>query len=80
MAGQTKHGVAPLTRKKEIMQETDGEMRRLRSYHTGVKTKVGGVRMPVWKYEAIMAVFEKQGLSFSEGMERVADTQILRTR
>ena len=32
------------------------------------------------KYEAVMAVFAKEGLSFSEGMERVIDTQILRTR
>jgi hypothetical protein len=27
-----------------------------------------------------MAVFAKEGLSFSEGMERVIDTQVLRTR
>ena len=46
----------------------------------GFATKVGGVRIPVAKYEAVMAVFAKEGLSFSEGMERVIDTQILRTR
>jgi hypothetical protein len=62
------------------MKTTDGETRRLGRYHTGVETKVGGVRLPVWKYDAIMVVFAKQGLSFSEGMERVADTQILRDR
>ena len=62
------------------MNMTNGEARRVGKYHTGVKTKVGGIRMPVEKYEAVMAVFEKQGMSFSEGMERLVDTQILRTR
>ena len=62
------------------MMMTDGEARRVGKYHTGIATKVGGVRMPVAKYEAVMAVFEKQGMSFSEGMERLVDTQILRTR
>ena len=62
------------------MMMTDGETRRVGAYHNGIETKVGGVRMPVWKYEAVMAVFAKEGLSFSEGMERVVDTQILRTR
>jgi hypothetical protein len=62
------------------MNMTNGEARRLGEYHTGIATKVGGVRIPVAKYEAVMAVFAKEGLSFSEGMERVIDTQILRTR
>ena len=62
------------------MMMTDGEARRVGSYHTGITTKVGGVRIPVAKYEAVMAVFAKEGLSFSEGMERVIDTQILRDR
>ena len=62
------------------MNMTNGETRRVGKYHTGIATKVGGVRMPVEKYEAVMAVFEKQGMSFSEGMERMIDTQILRTR
>ena len=62
------------------MNMTNGEARRGGKYHTGIKTKVGGVRLPVAKYEAVMAVFAKEGLSFSEGMERMIDTQILRTR
>ena len=62
------------------MNMTNGETRRVGKYHTGVATKVGGVRMPVAKYEAVMAVFAKEGMSFSEGMERMIDTQILRTR
>ena len=62
------------------MNMTNGEARRLGEYHTGIATKVGGVRIPVAKYEAVMAGFAKEGLSFSEGMERVIDTQILRTR
>ena len=62
------------------MKTTDGEARRLGRYHTGVETKVGGVRLPVAEYQAVMAQFTKEGLSFSEGMERVIDTQILRTR
>jgi hypothetical protein len=62
------------------MNMTNGEARRLGEYHTGIATKVGGVRIPVAKYEAVMAVFAKEGLSFSEGMERVIDTQVLRTR
>jgi len=62
------------------MNMTDGEARRVGAYHTGIETKVGGVRIPVAKYEAVMAVFAKEGLSFSEGMERMIDTQILRTR
>ena len=62
------------------MMMTDGEARKLGAYHTGIQTKVGGVRLPVAKYEAVMAVFAKEGLSFSEGMERVVDTQILRDR
>ena len=62
------------------MNMTNGEARKLGAYHTGIKTKVGGVRIPVAKYEAVMAVFAKEGLSFSEGMERMIDTQILRTR
>ena len=62
------------------MNMTNGEARRVGAYHTGIATKVGGVRIPVAKYEAVMAVFAKEGLSFSEGMERVIDTQILRTR
>ena len=62
------------------LQATHGETRRLGAYHTGIKTKVGGVRMPVWKYEAAMAVFAKHGLSFSAGMERLVDTQVLRDR
>ena len=62
------------------MMMTDGETRKLGAYHTGIETKVGGVRIPVAKYEAVMAVFAKEGLSFSEGIERVIDTQILRDR
>jgi len=62
------------------MMMTDGETRKLGSYHTGIATKVVGVRMPVDKIERIRAVFEKQGLTMSEGLERVVDTQILRTR
>jgi len=62
------------------MNMTDGEARRVGTYHTGVETKVVGVRMPVAKIERIRAVFEKQGLTMSEGLEWVVDTQILRTR
>ena len=62
------------------MNMTNGEARRVGKYHTGVKTKVGGIRMPVEKYEAVMAVFEKQGMTMSEGLERLVDTQILRKR
>jgi len=62
------------------MNMTDGEARRVGTYHTGVETKVVGVRMPVEKIERIRAVFEKQGLTMSEGLEWVVDTQILRTR
>ena len=63
-----------------MLQETDGEMRRLGTYHTGIETKVVGTRMPVDKIEAVKAVFEKQGLTMSEGIERLIDTQLLRTR
>ena len=45
-----------------MLQETDGEVRRLGTYHTGIETKVVGLRMPVEKIEAVRAVFEKQGL------------------
>jgi len=62
------------------MNMTDGEARRVGTYHTGVETKVVGVRMPVEKIERVRAVFEKQGLTMSEGLEWVVDTQILRTR
>jgi len=63
-----------------LLQETDGEMRRLGTYHTGIETKVVGTRMPVDKIAAVKAVFEKQGLTMSEGIERLIDTQLLRTR
>ena len=59
---------------------TDGETRRVGKYHTGIATKVVGLRMPVEKIEAVRAVFEKQGLTMSEGLERLVDTQILRKR
>ena len=59
---------------------TDGEIRKLGAYHTGIETKVVGVRMPVDKIEAVRAVFEKAGMTMSEGMEWVVDTQILRKR
>jgi len=59
---------------------TDGETRRVGAYHTGIETKVVGLRMPVEKIEAVRAVFEKQGLTMSEGLERLVDTQILRKR
>jgi len=36
--------------------------------------------MPTDKIEAMRAVFEKQGLTMSEGLERLVDTQLLRTR
>ena len=62
------------------MMLTDGEARRVGSYHTGIETKVVGVRMPADKIEAMRAVFEKQGLTMSEGLERLVDTQLLRTR
>jgi len=62
------------------MNMTDGEARRVGTYHTGVETKVVGVRMPVAKIERIRAKFAKQGMMMSEGMEWIADTQILRTR
>ena len=62
------------------MNMTDGEARRVGTYHTGIETKVVGVRMPVEKIEAVRAVFEKQGLTMSEGLERLVDTQILRAR
>ena len=62
------------------MMMTDGEARRVGAYHTGVATKVVGVRMPVEKVEAMRAVFEKAGLTMSEGLERLVDTQILRKR
>ena len=61
-------------------KETDGEARRLGAYHTGIATKVVGARMPVDKIEAVKAVFAKQGLTFSEGIERLVDTQVLRKR
>jgi len=62
------------------MNMTDGEARRVGAYHTGIETKVVGARMPVEKIEAVRAVFEKQGLTMSEGLERLVDTQILRKR
>ena len=62
------------------MMMTDGETRKLGAYHTGIETKVVGARMPVEKIERVRAVFEKQGLTMSEGLEWVVDTQILRTR
>ena len=62
------------------MNMTDGEARRVGTYHTGIETKVVGVRMPVDKIERVRAVFAKQGLTFSEGIERLVDTQLLRTR
>ena len=63
-----------------MLKGTDGEARRLGAYHTGIETRVVGVRMPVDKIEAARAVFEKAGMTMSEGMEWVVDTQILRTR
>ena len=62
------------------MMMTDGEARRVGAYHTGIETKGVGVRMPTDKSEAMRAVFEKQGLTMSEGLERLVDTQLLRTR
>ena len=62
------------------MNMTNGETRRVGKYHTGIETKVVGLRMPVEKIEAVRAVFEKQGLTMSEGLERLVDTQILRKR
>ena len=59
---------------------TDGEIRKLGAYHTGIETKVVGVRMPVDKIERVRAIFEKAGMTLSEGMEWVVDTQILRKR
>jgi len=67
-------------RKRDTMNMTDGETRRVGAYHTGVETKVVGVRMPVSKIEAVRAVFEKAGMTMSEGLEWVVDTQVLRTR
>ena len=62
------------------MNMTDGETRRVGTYHTGIETKVVGVRMPVDKIERVRAQFAKQGMTMSEGMEWVVDTQLLRTR
>ena len=62
------------------MMMTDGEARRVGAYHTGIETKVVGVRMPTDKIEAMRAVFEKAGLTMSEGLERRVDRQLLRTR
>jgi len=62
------------------MNMTDGETRKVGAYHTGIETKVVGLRMPTDKIEAVRAVFEKQGLTMSEGLERMIDTQILRKR
>jgi len=62
------------------MMMTDGETRKLGAYHTGIETKVVGARMPVEKIERVRAVFEKAGMTMSEGMEWVVDTQILRKR
>jgi len=62
------------------MKATHGETRRLGRYHTGIETKVVGARMPVDKIEAVKKVFEKQGLTMSEGFERLVDTQLLRQR
>jgi len=62
------------------MNMTDGETRRVGKYHTGIETKVVGARMPVDKIERVRAVFEKEGLTMSEGLERLVDTQILRKR
>jgi len=63
-----------------MLKETDGEIRRLGAYHTGIETKVVGARMPVDKIERVRAVFEKQGLTMSEGIERLIDTQLIRDR
>ena len=63
-----------------MLKETHGEARRLGAYHTGIETKVVGVRMPVDKIEAVRVVFQKAGMTMSEGMEWVVDTQVLRTR
>ena len=62
------------------MNMTDGESRKLGPYHTGIETKVVGARMPVDKIERVRVIFAKQGLTMSEGIERLVDTQILRKR
>ena len=62
------------------MNMTNGETRRVGAYHTGIATKVVGARMPVDKIERVRVIFAKQGLTMSEGIERLVDTQILRKR
>ena len=63
-----------------MLNKTDGSRRRLGAYHTGVETKTVAARMPAEKIEAARAVFEKAGMSMSEGIEFLFDTQLLRRR
>jgi hypothetical protein len=58
-----------------MLKETDGELRRMGAYHSGVKTAVVAARMPVVKVDAVKAAAHKLGLSISEYIEWLFDTQ-----
>ena len=58
-----------------MLKETDGELRRMGNYHSGVKTAVVAARMPVAKVDAVKAAAHKLGLSISEYIEWLFDTQ-----
>jgi len=61
---------------------TDGEQRRVGRYHHGIATRPVTIRLPVWKYERLLTLFEARGFadSFSAGLEDSLDRNDLRER
>jgi len=63
-----------------MINKTDGAVRRLGKYHHGEPTKVVGVRLPVRKVERMKEMAEAAGMTTSEWVEWILDTQPFRSR
>jgi predicted DNA-binding protein len=62
------------------MAMTQTEARRLGKYHHGRQTAVMGVRLPVEMKKQVAKMAENFGMTTSEYMEFIIETQILRKR
>ena len=59
---------------------TQTEERRIGKYHHGRKTAVMGVRLPAEMKDRVVQMAENVGMSTSEYMEYIIETQLMRKR
>ena len=59
---------------------TQTEERRIGKYHHGRKTAVMGVRLPAEMKDRVVKMAENVGMSTSEYMEYIIETQLMRKR